>query len=77
LLAAQWRDEGLPSDFPCVLISRAAQPDQHVKFTTLARLGDDEAAVAPSLLIAGWAMQKVFTAAVTNSFEEQECQNPK
>jgi len=58
LLAAQWLDEGLPADFPCVLVSRAAQPDQAVHATTLGRLGEAETALAPSLLIAGWAVRE-------------------
>jgi uroporphyrin-III C-methyltransferase len=58
LLAAQWLDEGLPPDFPCVLVSRAAQPDQEVTRTTLVALGDAPPALAPSLLIAGWAVRE-------------------
>lgn len=56
LLAQQWLDEGLPPDFPCAVISRAAQPDQEVRCTTLAALGNFAPALAPSLLIAGWAL---------------------
>jgi len=56
LLAKQWLEEGLPEDFPCALISRAAQPDQQVQTTALGALGDTQPVVAPSLLIAGWAL---------------------
>lgn len=56
LLAAEWLAEGLPADFPCVLVSRAAQPDQEVRATTLAALPDETPLRAPSLLIAGWAI---------------------
>jgi len=59
LLAAEWLDEGLPSDFPCVIVSRAAQPDQEIRCTSLAALSDAEPALAPSLLIAGWAVREV------------------
>lgn len=58
LLAQQWLDEGLPSDFPCAVVSRAAQPEQEVHRTTLAGLGDAAPAQAPSLLIAGWALRQ-------------------
>ncbi len=58
LLAAQWLDEGLPPDFPCVLVSRAAQPDQEVQYATLGSLGSTKPAVAPSLLVAGWAIRE-------------------
>jgi uroporphyrin-III C-methyltransferase / precorrin-2 dehydrogenase / sirohydrochlorin ferrochelatase len=65
LLAAQWLDEGLPPDFPCVVVSRAAQPDQEVRCTTLGALGEAEPALAPSLLIAGWAVSNVAAAALS------------
>jgi uroporphyrin-III C-methyltransferase/precorrin-2 dehydrogenase/sirohydrochlorin ferrochelatase len=55
-LAQQWLDEGIPSDFPCALVSRAAQPGQEIRLTTLGSLGDAAPLVAPSLLIAGWAV---------------------
>jgi uroporphyrin-III C-methyltransferase len=65
LLAAQWLDEGLPPEFPCVVVSRAAQPDQEVRCTTLAALGEAEPALAPSLLIAGWAVREVAATVVS------------
>lgn len=58
LLAQEWLQEGLPADFPCVIVSRAAQPDQEIHSTTLDRLGDAAPALAPSLLIAGWAVRE-------------------
>jgi uroporphyrin-III C-methyltransferase / precorrin-2 dehydrogenase / sirohydrochlorin ferrochelatase len=58
LLAAEWLAEGLPADLPCVLVARAAQPDQQVRCTTLAALGDEAPLPAPSLLLAGWAVQE-------------------
>jgi uroporphyrin-III C-methyltransferase / precorrin-2 dehydrogenase / sirohydrochlorin ferrochelatase len=61
LLALEWRDEGLPADLPCALVSRAGQPDQEVRFTTLGQLGDAEQVAAPSLLLAGWALREVGT----------------
>jgi uroporphyrin-III C-methyltransferase len=63
LLAAQWLDEGLPFDFPCVVVSRAAQTDQEVMCTTLGVLGEAAPALAPSLLIAGWAVRDAALAA--------------
>jgi siroheme synthase len=59
LLAEEWLTEGLPADFPCVLVSRAAQPDQQVRHTTLWHLGSVPAMQAPSLLLAGWAVSKL------------------
>jgi uroporphyrin-III C-methyltransferase / precorrin-2 dehydrogenase / sirohydrochlorin ferrochelatase len=57
LLAAEWLAEGLPADFPCAVVSRAAQPDQQVVHTTLGDLGELKPAEAPSLLIAGWTVR--------------------
>ncbi len=58
LLAEEWLAEGLPFDFPCAVVSRAAQPDQQVLHTTLGELGRLEPATAPSILIAGWAVRE-------------------
>ncbi len=57
LLAAEWRAEGLPADFPCALVSRAAQADQEVRHTTLGELPAAGPVQAPSLLLAGWALK--------------------
>jgi len=65
LLAEEWLLEGLPPDFPCVIVSRAAQPDQHIRCTTLGALGDAAPALAPSLLIAGWAVRESAATVIT------------
>jgi len=57
-LQQDWLSEGLSGDFPCALVSRAAQPGQEVQITTLAQLGDAAPMLAPSLLIAGWAVSE-------------------
>ena len=59
LLAEEWLQQGLPPDFPCAVVSRAAQPGQQVRYTTLAALGDASPTLAPSLLIAGWAVHEI------------------
>jgi uroporphyrin-III C-methyltransferase/precorrin-2 dehydrogenase/sirohydrochlorin ferrochelatase len=58
LLAEQWLLEGLPSDLPCAVVSRVAQPEQQAVHTTLGALGETKPAAAPSLLIAGWAVRE-------------------
>jgi uroporphyrin-III C-methyltransferase / precorrin-2 dehydrogenase / sirohydrochlorin ferrochelatase len=63
LLAAEWLAQGLPPDFPCAVISHAAQPAQQVRHTTLAALGDLAPAAPPSLLIAGWTVREPAPAA--------------
>ena len=57
MLAAQWLAEGLPAEFPCAVVSRAAQPDQEVFQTTLGELGDAAPAAAPSIVLAGWSVR--------------------
>jgi uroporphyrin-III C-methyltransferase len=57
-IAAQLRSEGLPSDLPCVIVSRAAQPDQEIVRTTLADLDRIAALPAPSILLAGEALRE-------------------
>ncbi len=52
-IAEQLRGDGLPGDLPCVVVSRAAQPDQQIVRTTLARLERIASLPAPSILLAG------------------------
>jgi len=59
LLAQEWLQQGLPPDFPCAIVSRAAQPGQQVLYTTLAALGDAAPTHAPSLLVAGWTVRQI------------------
>jgi siroheme synthase len=56
LLALEWLQQGLPSDFPCAIVSHAARPEQQMQRTILANLGDARPTSSPSLLIAGWAL---------------------
>jgi uroporphyrin-III C-methyltransferase len=63
LLAQEWLQQGLPPDFPCAVVSNAAQPDQQIRYTTLAELQTLAPMPAPSLLIAGWTVRE--TAAAT------------
>jgi uroporphyrin-III C-methyltransferase len=58
LLALQWLEEGLPPDFPCAVVSQAAQPGQQIRYSTLATLGKIEPMPAPTLLIAGGALRE-------------------
>jgi len=41
---------------PCCVISRAAQPDQSMQWSTLGELGDVVPGPAPVLLLTGWAL---------------------
>jgi siroheme synthase len=58
-LAAEWRASGLPADFPCMVISRAAQPDQQITVTTLGALSSADPGPAPVLLLAGWVFSDI------------------
>ncbi|MGA8107953.1 MAG: uroporphyrinogen-III C-methyltransferase [Acidobacteriaceae bacterium] len=63
-LAEQLRSEGLPPELPCVVVSRASQPDEAVERTTLARLGTLIPGAAPAIVLVGacfgeWAVDEV------------------
>lgn len=55
-LAAEWLAAGADPNLPCVIVSRAAQPDQQIQHTTLEKLHLADTAAPPSLLLAGWAL---------------------
>jgi uroporphyrin-III C-methyltransferase len=58
-IAAEWKAAGLPTSFPCVVISRASQPDQQISVTTLGALGSVDPGPTPVLLLAGWVFRDV------------------
>jgi uroporphyrin-III C-methyltransferase len=58
-LATEWAAAGLPTNFPCIAISRAAQPDQQITVTTLGALGSSDPGPAPVLLLAGWVFRDI------------------
>jgi uroporphyrin-III C-methyltransferase / precorrin-2 dehydrogenase / sirohydrochlorin ferrochelatase len=70
LLALQWLQEGLPADFPCAIVSHAAQPGQQVQRTTLSELGMARPTHSPSLLIAGWAVRDTTDARIRETTSE-------
>jgi uroporphyrin-III C-methyltransferase / precorrin-2 dehydrogenase / sirohydrochlorin ferrochelatase len=47
------RDGGLPANLPCVIVSRATQAQQQVRWSTVVNLSREETLPAPSLLIVG------------------------
>ena len=44
---------GLPADLPCVIVSHATGSQQQVRWSSVARLADEEKLPAPALLIVG------------------------
>ena len=64
-VAEQLRAEGLPGELPCVIVSRAAQPDQQIVRTTLARLKRIASLPAPSILLAGEVLREAEETAIT------------
>jgi uroporphyrin-III C-methyltransferase len=57
-IAEEWLAEGLDPSLPCVAISRAAQPDQDVRYTTLGSLASVQPGPAPTILIAGEVLRR-------------------
>ena len=77
-IAAQLLREGLPADLPCVMVSRAAQPDQEIVRTTLAQLDRITPGPAPSILLAGEALREADSreavAALTLRYDQTNVQ---
>lgn len=65
-LAAEWRNEGLPESLPCIVVSRAAQPDQQAQRTTLRDLSSVLPGPAPVLVLAGKALVNAAIPEVAN-----------
>jgi uroporphyrin-III C-methyltransferase len=57
-IAEEWLAEGLDPSLPCVAISRAAQPDQDVRYTSLASLASLQPGPAPTILVAGEVLRR-------------------
>jgi uroporphyrin-III C-methyltransferase / precorrin-2 dehydrogenase / sirohydrochlorin ferrochelatase len=70
LLALEWLQEGLPTDFPCAIVSHAAQPGQQVQRIKLGELGKAKPTQSPNLLIAGWAVRDTTDARTREAMGE-------
>ena len=62
---------GIPPETPCVAVSKATTPDEHVHATTLTHLADDAVGPAPVILLIGHAIQ-VSGAAIAHIRERFE-----
>jgi uroporphyrin-III C-methyltransferase / precorrin-2 dehydrogenase / sirohydrochlorin ferrochelatase len=52
-VAERLRDSGLPADLPCVIVSRATNAQQQVRWTSVGSLHAEEKLPAPALFIVG------------------------
>jgi uroporphyrin-III C-methyltransferase/precorrin-2 dehydrogenase/sirohydrochlorin ferrochelatase len=52
-VAARLQNSGLPSDLPCVLVSRATTAQQQIRWTSVGSLATEENLPAPTLFIVG------------------------
>jgi uroporphyrin-III C-methyltransferase len=68
-LAEERLRAGDSPDLPCCVISRAAQPDQSIQWSTLRDLGEVAPGPAPALLLTGWAL---LGAAIRNKAKSRE-----
>jgi uroporphyrin-III C-methyltransferase len=66
-IAEGLRSEGLPADLPCVIVSRAAQPDPQIVRTTLGRLKQASSLPAPSILLAGEVLRETEERAIVTA----------
>jgi uroporphyrin-III C-methyltransferase len=67
-VATELRNEGLSSDLPCAIVSRAAQPDEQILRTTLGQLDRVVAGPAPSILLAGEALREAESVTAVEDF---------
>ncbi|HEY3988370.1 MAG TPA: uroporphyrinogen-III C-methyltransferase [Acidobacteriaceae bacterium] len=61
-------------DLPCCVISRAAQPEQSIQWSTLGELGEVTPGPAPVLLLTGQALAGAFTRAADDA--SKDASNP-
>jgi uroporphyrin-III C-methyltransferase len=52
-VADRLQNSGLPADLPCVIVSRATQTEQQVRWSTVGSLASEEKLPAPALFIVG------------------------
>ncbi|HEY5069038.1 MAG TPA: siroheme synthase CysG [Candidatus Acidoferrum sp.] len=52
-VAERLQNSGLPTDLPCVIVSRATQAEQQVRWSTVGSLAAEEKLPAPALFIVG------------------------
>ncbi len=62
--------DGIDANTPCVAVSKASTPDQHIHATTLAKIDDINIGPAPVLLLIGHAIQ--LTEVVLHSLAPSE-----
>jgi uroporphyrin-III C-methyltransferase / precorrin-2 dehydrogenase / sirohydrochlorin ferrochelatase len=59
-VSSRLRENGMPADLPCVIVSQIRTPTQQIRWTTVGRLATEEKLPAPTLLIVGRvALQQV------------------
>ena len=56
-LADELIDSGVPSDTPCVAVSKASTPEEHIHRTTLKQIEDEAIGPAPVVLLIGHAIR--------------------
>lgn len=52
-VSARLRENGMPAELPCVIVSQISSPRQEVRWSTVGALAAEEKLPAPSLLIVG------------------------
>ena len=52
-VSARLRENAMPADLPCVIVSNISSPQQQVRWSTVASLATEDNLPAPSLLIVG------------------------
>jgi len=69
---SQWLvDSGIVAETPCLLMSKATQPEQRVRVVTVSQLASLQALPAPALLIVGRVVSRSAAAAVASDWLQQ------
>jgi uroporphyrin-III C-methyltransferase/precorrin-2 dehydrogenase/sirohydrochlorin ferrochelatase len=74
-VAERLRNSGLPGDLPCVIVSRATQAEQQVRWATIGTVGALEKLPAPALFIVGRVASQNI-AEISESFWSARGKNP-
>ncbi len=70
-VAARLREDGLPEDLPCVVVSQAGSSQQQVRWLTIAALAREKKLPAPALLIVGRVATQDVIQIAANAWPEK------
>src|ERR1700675_3489362 len=76
-VAERLQNSGLPADLPCVIVSRATQAEQQVRWSTVGRLAAEETLPAPALFIVGRVASHQISEISESFWTPRELETPR